>query len=105
MITSSIEAELRARNQVIFSQRARIQHLASLRVEWPLLHDTLSVSALGLVNFTTREWLLYPKLVYRISDWMSAFLGGEIYAGPEDSLFGLIDETLNAGYTELRIAF
>ncbi len=105
MITGSIEAELRARNQVIFSQRARVQHLASVRAEWPMLHDTLSASALGLFNFTTREWLLYPKLVYRISDWMSTSVGAEIYAGPEDSLFGLIDETLSAGYAELRLSF
>jgi hypothetical protein len=105
MITGSIEAELRARNQIIFAQRARVQHLASVRVEWPMLHDTLSVSALGLFNFTTQEWLLYPKLVYRISDWMSASVGAEIYAGPEDSLFGLIDEPLSAGYGELRLSF
>jgi hypothetical protein len=104
-IVSSIEAELAARNQLLFSQSARVQHLASVRAEWLLLHETLSLSALGLVNFTTEEWLLYPKLGYRVNDWLSAYLGAEVYAGPRDSLFGLIDEILSAGYAELRLGF
>jgi len=105
MITTSIEAELAARNQILFSQRARVQHLASLRAEWLTLHDTLSLSALGVVNFTTEEWLLYPKLAYRLNDWLSATVGAELYAGPSGSLFGLIDDTLSAGYAELRLSF
>jgi hypothetical protein len=105
MITGSIEADLRMRNQILFSQRAEIQHLASLRAEWLTLHETLSISALGLFNANTEEWLLYPKLNYRISDWISATLGAEIYAGPENTLFGLIDEVQSAGYAELRASF
>jgi len=36
---------------------------------------------------------------------MSTAIGGEIYWGPEGTLFGLIKETLSAGYAELRFAF
>ncbi|HTV21444.1 MAG TPA: DUF1302 family protein [Polyangiaceae bacterium] len=104
-IDTSIEDELRLRNQILFVQRARVQHLASLRVEWRTLNDTLSLSALGLVNFTTREWLLYPKVAYSISDWMSVSVGAELYAGPDGSLFDLIEDRLSAGYAELRLSF
>jgi hypothetical protein len=104
-ITGSIEAELAARNQVLFSQTARVQHLATVRVEWLTLHEALSLSALGMVNFTTREWLLFPKIGYRISDAMTTYLGAEVYAGPSGTLFDLIDEQLTAGYAELRFSF
>jgi hypothetical protein len=97
--------ELAARNQMLFSQLEEIQHLGSVRVEWLTLHDTLSLSLLGLVNFTTEEWLACPKVSYSISDRMRTAVGGEIYAGPDGTLFGFIGETLSAGYAELRYSF
>jgi hypothetical protein len=90
---------------VVFQQTRRVQHLASLRVEWLTLNDTLSLSALGLANFTTREWLLFPKIGYRMSDAMTTYLGAEVYVGPSGTLLDLIDEQLTAVYAELRYAF
>jgi hypothetical protein len=104
-ITQSIEDELAMRNQIVFQQTARVQHMASLRLEWLALHDTLSLSALGFVNFTTQEWLVFPKLGYRMSDAMTTYVGAEVYVGPTDTLLDLIDEQLTAVYAELRYAF
>jgi hypothetical protein len=104
-VTEQLNGALAARNQMVFSQLERVQHLASARLEWLALHDTLSVSALAVLNFTTEEWLLYPKLGYQLTDGMSATLGGEIYGGPSGTLFGLISEQMSAAYTELRISF
>lgn len=104
-IIDSINADLSERNQTLFSQKARVQHLSSVRVEWLTLHDTLSLSALGMVNFTTEEWLVYPRAGYKISDILSAYVGAEIYSGPDGTLFDLIDEELTAGYAELRASF
>jgi hypothetical protein len=92
-------------SQMLFSQTERVQHLATARVEWTTLHDTLSLSAVGLVNVSTREWLAAPKLGYRLSDTMTAYLGAEILTGPSGTLFGLVDQTLSAGYVELRSIF
>jgi hypothetical protein len=100
-----IDTELAQRNQILFTQTARVQHLLSGRIEWLTLHERLSLQATGLYNFTTQEWLAYPKLAYRINDQLSATVGGEIYAGSEDTLFGLIDESLTAGYAELKCSF
>ncbi len=104
-IPASINEELEVRNQIVFSQLARVQHLASARVEWTGLHDTLSLSALALVNFTTEEALVYPKLGYRLSDALTLYAGAEIYTGPDDTLFGLIEAPLSAGYAEVRVGF
>ena len=36
---------------------------------------------------------------------MTAYIGAQVFAGPNDTLFGLIDQTLSAGYAELRFSF
>lgn len=106
---SAAEAEvltaIEGTNQMLFQQLAEIQHLASLRLAWSGMHEMLNISALGLVNITTQEWVAMPKLGYRISDAMTMSLGGEIYAGPEDTLFGFIDAALSAGYVEFRYSY
>ena len=92
-------------SQMLFSQTERVQHLATARVEWTTLHDALSLSAIGMVNLSTKEWLAAPKLGYRLSDTMTAYLGAEILTGPSGTLFGMVDQTLSAGYAELRSTF
>lgn len=104
-VEAQVPAELARRSQTLFQQLAEVQHLASLRLEWLTAHDTVALSAIGLYNFTTTEWLLFPKMEYRITDDMTATVGAEIYAGPDETMFGLIDAPLSAGYGELRVAF
>lgn len=102
---AAITDQLPKRNQILFSQRHQVQHMATVRIEWLLAHDTLSLSALGMMNFTSKEWLLFPKVAYKLSDALSATIGGEAYSGPEETLFGLIEAELSAGYAELRYSF
>jgi hypothetical protein len=103
--TENINSQLRRTNQILFSQTARVQHLGTVRVEWLGLHEALSISALALVNFSTKEWMASPKIGYRLSDTLVAYLGAEILTGPSGTLFGLVDQQLSAGYAELRSTF
>jgi hypothetical protein len=100
-----VSAQLKKTNQILFSQTARLQHVATFRFEWLLRHETLSFSSLCMLNFTTHEWLVTPRIGYRLSDTLMAYLGAQIFKGPDDTLFGLIDEQLSAGYAELRYTF
>jgi hypothetical protein len=100
-----IDAELRDTNNMIFSQLEELQHLATVRLEWLTLHDTLSLSALGMLNFSTEEWLLAPKVAYRMTDNLTATVGAEVLGGPTGTLFGTIDAQLSAGYAELRVSY
>lgn len=104
-INNSVYRELKNKNRLIQGQTEQYQHAVSGRIEWKTLHDSLSLSAFGMVNISTLEWLVYPKIAYSITDAMWVTVGGEIYQGPSDSLFGYIEEILTAGYTELKIAF
>jgi hypothetical protein len=104
-VTGTIDMELALRNQLLHTQSKEVQHSASLRVEWRTLHDTLSLSVFGMANFSTKEWLVYPRIGYSITDGMILTVGGEIYVGPNGTLLDMIDERMSAGYTELKILF
>ena len=97
--------ELVKTNRMIHGQSAEIQHGVSLRLSWSVLHEALKFIAFGMANFTTQEFLIYPKVQYMVTDDMTVTAGAEIYIGPDDTLFGMIDETLTAGYAELKVSF
>ena len=104
-VTEALNDELAQVNQILFSQTAKVQHIATLRFEWLLAHETLSLSSLCLLNFTTQEWLITPRIGWRATDAITAYIGAQVFAGPPDTLFGLIDQTLSAGYAELRFTY
>jgi hypothetical protein len=104
-VSQTVDAILAKDNQILFSQTAQVQHLGTLRFEWLGLHETLSISSLLLLNFTTHEWLVTPRIGYRLSDTMTAYLGAQVFHGPPDTLFGIIEAELSSGYIELRYTF
>ena len=104
-VSDTVNAVLAKQNQILFSQTAQLQHLATLRFEYLALHETLSISSLCLYNFTTREWLITPRIGYRLSDAITMYTGAQVFHGPADTLFGIIDAQLSAGYAELRYTF
>ena len=104
-VTTNANEILAKDNQILFSQTAQVQHLGTLRFEWLGLHETLSISSLCLLNFTTHEWLVTPRIGYKLSDTMVAYLGAQVFHGPTDTLFGIIDAELSSGYVELRYTF
>jgi len=104
-LESTINRELTLKNRLIHGQVEQVQHSVSLRIEWKTLHETLSLSTFGMFNISTLEWLLSPKIAYSITDAMSVTVGGEVYDGPEGTMFDMIDQLMSAGYAELKITF
>jgi len=97
--------QLALKNRLISFQTNEITHSISFRPAWTFLYETLTVEAMGMYNFTTEELLLRPKLTYDITDALSATFGGEIYTGPEETLFGSVESYLSALYLELKSSF
>jgi hypothetical protein len=97
--------EVRHKLRAIYSQQEEVSHAASVRVAWTTLHDTLTLELLAYYGFTVEEYLIRPKITYAIADGINLYVGGEIYGGSEDSLYGLVDETLSAGFAELKYSF
>lgn len=100
-----ISDEITWTNRIIAGQTKRHAHLVIARIEWKLLHETLSMEVLGMLNASTLEWMVRPKITYAVTDALKVIVGGEVYGGPDDSLYGLIDQTLSAGFVEARVSF
>lgn len=97
--------EIKRRVRIIHGQKVEVSHAAGLRVSWLTLHETLTLELYATFNFSTQEILLRPTVTYNISDAFTVVAGGEIYGGPDDTLFGMADEILSAGFAELRLSF
>jgi hypothetical protein len=96
---------LQEKNRMIAGQQYKISHSFSCRAGWQLLHETLNLEVVGMVNLTTEEYFVKPMLNYDIADALTFTFGAIVYGGPEDTLFGTIDERLSAIFTELRLSF
>ncbi len=105
LVETNSASLLLAKNQMIAGQQEEWQHSAIVRLEWKLLQETLSLEALGMVNFITEEVMLRPKVAYDITDAFTITAGAEVYLGPDDSLYGSVEEVQSAGYTELIVSF
>ena len=92
-------------NQILFSQTAQIQHLATLRFEWlGAARDAVDLVALPLQLHHAR---VAGDAAHRLSAVRrdDLYAGAQVFHGPADTLFGIIDAQLCAGYAELRYTF
>ena len=105
LVAANSASLLLVKNQMIAGQQEEWQHSAIVRLEWKLLQETLSLETLGMVNFVTEEVMLRPKVTYDITDAFTFTAGAEVYLGPDDSLYGSIEEVQSAGFVELMISF
>jgi hypothetical protein len=97
--------EIELKNRLINFQQYELSHSLSCRAGLELVNELLTVEVFGMANFTTDEILFRPKLTYDITDAFSFTLGAELYSGPDDTLFGLVDSTLSAAFVELKASF
>jgi len=93
------------KNRFINFQQYELSHSLSCRAAWELMNELMSIEVFGMVNFTSNETLFRPKLTYDIADALTVALGAELYSGPDDTLFGLVDSTLSAVFVELKASF
>ncbi|MBF0429709.1 MAG: hypothetical protein HQK83_00405 [Fibrobacteria bacterium] len=100
-----IENELIQRNQLFSGQQDEISHSAFCRIAYKMLHETFVAELPGMYNFTTQESMVRPNVYYDITDALRVRAGAELYFGPKESLYGMIDENLGAGFLELKASF
>lgn len=93
------------KNRLISFQTEEITHSAVFRPSWSLLHETLTLEALGSYNFTTEEIYIVPRVSYDITDALIFSVGGDIFAGPDATLYGTTDHYLSAGYMQVKVEF
>lgn len=104
-LSGFLEYELERKNRMITSQQYELSHSLSCRAEKKMFHETLRLEVLGMANLTSEEFLLRPKVTYDIADSLTFSFGGELYSGPDDTLFGSLDSALSSVFFELKAFF
>jgi len=92
-------------NRMLTGQLEEWMHAISFHPVLKLYHETLSLQLLGQINFSTEEFFLKPKISYDIADDLTLTAGAQIYDGPDDTLFGMLDDGSSAGFIELKASF
>jgi hypothetical protein len=104
-LRNSFALKINSWNHMLFSQQEKWNHSVSARPELDLFHETLTCEMLGLVNFSTEEVFLLPKATYTIADGFELCIGAQLFFGPDDTLYGLMQDKRNAGFAELKLSF
>ncbi|MBN1622043.1 MAG: hypothetical protein JW871_05585 [Endomicrobiales bacterium] len=93
------------KNRQLSSQQDRSTHAVFARPSYKFLYETLVAELALMYNMTTQEYMLRPKAEYSFSDTLSFSLGAELYKGPDDTLFGLVDDILSAVFISVERPF
>lgn len=97
--------ELTLKNRMIASQMDEISHAVFTRPALAMNHETVTLECLAYYSMTTEEILLRPSLTIDLADALGLKLGAEWYSGPENTLFGSIEEPLSSLFVELKSSF
>ena len=97
--------ELYVKNRMIASQQEKISHAAFIRPALSLRHETMTVEMLTYYNLSTEELLFRPLLTVNLADALTLKVGAELYSGPDNTLFGAVQDALSSGFVELKASF
>jgi hypothetical protein len=92
-------------NRILYDQTDEWTHSVLFRPSVTLFHETLDVEFPALYNFTTGEYLIYPKVSMRLADGLLATAGYQYYQGEEYTRFDWISSAFNGPFFELRLTF
>lgn len=92
-------------NRMLSGQLEESTHSLSFRPAWNLLHDTLFLEVRARINLSTRESFFSPLLRCNPADNLKVSVGAQIYRGPDQTLFGLFEKRLSAGFIEVKASF
>jgi len=92
-------------NRMMFRQLDRVSHLITLHPSVSLLHDELQAEVYGEYNFTTKEYLMYPKVQWNASDMIRLSLGGNLFHGKRNTLYDMVRPLMNGVFLECRLTF
>jgi hypothetical protein len=102
---SFLQNQIALWNRMISGQQEEWVHAVSFRPALSLCHETLAIELLGQVNFSTEEVFLKPKVSYDLMDDLTVTAGAMLYYGPDETLFGFLEDRVNALFMEAKASF
>ncbi|MCX6224141.1 MAG: hypothetical protein NTV01_05245 [Bacteroidia bacterium] len=92
-------------NRILYDQTNEWNHSFLFRPSVTLFNESLDVEITTLYNFTTKEYLLYPKATCHLTDGLEATAGYQYYDGQKYTRFSWIKNAFNGPFFEFRLTF
>ncbi len=100
-----IDYENRQFNRRIFHQQEKMNHAIAISLTKSVGYDAWELMCTGYYDITSEEWLVQPKVTYKISDSLTASLGGNYMQGPNKTLFSYASTIMNGAFVGLKASF
>lgn len=92
-------------NRLYYYQMDEYSHYAGLSLSFNRSLALINPSVNIVYNISAREYLLRPVLEIKPADNLKIIAGAEIFGGKDNSLFDMINDSLNSLFTGIRIDF
>ena len=100
-----IDYDSRLFNRRIFHQQEKMNHAVALSFTKSFGYDAWELMCTGYFDIAAEEWLVQPKLTYKINDALSATMGGNYMHGTSKTLFGYASTIMNGAFISLKASF
>lgn len=92
-------------NRLIFNQPAEFNHAFALTVTKSFAHEEWNTEFTAYYNMTTKEYMLRPKLSWKVNDYLTAVVGANYMQAKHMTLFDFSSKVMNGGFVELKVSF
>ncbi len=100
-----IQYESEKYNRNIFGVTKEFNHGVTLMLSRSFGFDLFNMELMGYYNITTEEYLIRPKLTYKMADGLTLSTGANLMDGPENSVFIQSGKVMNGVFLELKATF
>lgn len=105
MLGAMLAGQIGYYNRILYDQTHEWNHTVLFRPSVSLFHEALDLEISTIYNFTTEEYLIYPKASWKLADGLLATAGYQYYQGEEYTRFNWIRKTFNGPFFEFRLTF
>ncbi len=92
-------------NRKIFHQQEESNHALSLTISKSFAYETVSTELTGFYDITSEEYMVRPKMSWKMGDALEAAAGYYYMKGPGKSVFSYGSPIMNGAFLELRVSF
>ncbi len=92
-------------NRKIFNQQEETNHAFSLAVNRSFAYDTWMMELTGYYNITSEEYMIRPKVTWKLTDALQVSAGGSYMDGPDKTIFDYASPIMSGAFVELKANF
>lgn len=100
-----IQFESASFNRKIFHQQEQVNHGVSLAITKDFVYETLGTELSCYYDFTSQEYLIRPKLSWKIGGSLTVSAGYYYVKGPGKSVFNYASPVMNGAFIEMKASF